>query len=58
MCTIKILLDVLKNIKICSTLSIFPYYAERSLGHGIKPAKIITVNPLILFSDKLPGITC
>lgn len=58
MCTMKIPLHVLENIKTCSTLSVFPCYAVRSLGNGIKIAKIITVKLVILFSNKLVGITC
>lgn len=53
----KIPLDVLENIKTCSTLSIFPCYAARSLGNGTKTAKI-AVNLVILFSNKLVSITC
>lgn len=42
----------------CSTLSVFPCYAVRSLGNSIKPAKIITVKLVILFSNTLVGIMC
>lgn len=58
MCTMKIPLDLLENIKTCSILSIFPCYAARSLGNSMKTAKIITAKLVISFNNKLVGITC
>lgn len=42
-------LNVLENIKTCSTLSIFPCYAVWSPGNSIKTGKIITIKLVILF---------